>query len=59
MNSMLLFAGILCAVSEEAATSTIGPAEGLILLFATMDVLAVLFYIWLKTPAGKNFLGED
>lgn len=56
---MLLFAGILCAVSEEAATSTIGPAEGLILLFATMDVLAVLFYIWLKTPAGKNFLGED
>lgn len=58
MISMTLLS-IFCKCGKTADSSSGNGMEGLIIFFVTMIIFALLFLIWLKTPAGKDFLSED
>lgn len=50
---------IFCKCGKTAGSSSGDGGEGLIILYSSMIVCCLLFYIWLKTPAGKNEFGDE
>lgn len=55
----MILLSILCDVEETVESSFGNGIEMLAVLYGAMDVIAIFFLIWLKTPAGKKFLGKD
>lgn len=49
---------IFCKCGKTAESSSGDGGEGLIILFSSMIVCGFLFFIWLKTPVGKDEFGD-
>ena len=58
LNDMELLS-IFCKCGKTVESSSGDGGEGLLIVFSSMIVCGLLFYIWLKTPAGKHEFGDE